>query len=217
MRFRVRGRLNPVLEPGAGRGRVRTIEELVELSARDLGTMTLRADRIFRRLMARLYDTEGASGGRKWRPLSPDYARWKTRTLRGALETLRAENREIARIRGRRPPATPRLGSVDKILRFSGEMRDSFAERGGAHVAEWAARPRYLIRLGSRVPYAAFHAPGRLHNPRLPVRDPRQMTARQKDELLAAVVAVLRAKAVDLMRVARSLAKGLRAKGGLAP
>ncbi len=174
--------------------RIKDLPQMLQLDAADMRRLTLALDRQFVKNEKRLFASEGASGGGRWAPLSPDYAERKTRMLKGALSELRQTRRKErgAGLRRRKSGGgVPRLGTVDRILQLSGSMADSLRERNDSdHVAEWKLRTSVgTIRLGTKHELAAYHAGGgSLFSTGgrsgasvggLPVRDPIQMTTSQ--------------------------------------
>ncbi len=135
--------------------RVRTLQGMAVLDNQDMTTLRDRMDSKFKAHERALFATEGASGGSKWDALSKDYAEEKARKFAGR-----------------------------KILQRSGRLRRSLAEGGDEHVATYAVQPRPTVTLGTDVEVGAYHAPGSLHNPRMPVRDPLQHTPEQERSYL---------------------------------
>jgi len=158
------------------------------LTAEDLNPMLRDVDKMFARNMRRLFSTQGGSGGPEWQALSPRYKAWKDRAFPGR-----------------------------KILSLRGKLRRSLASRSSTdHVARWTLKPRARLIVGTSVRYAAYHAPGGLHNPKLPVRDPLQHTAPQSREYKDAVRRQLKRKLARLGRVlaARHSSAGFRGSRG---
>jgi hypothetical protein len=138
---------------------------------------------VFRRAERKLFQSEGASGGRKWKPLDPKYERWKTRFLRGALKEMRRENTQIARMTGRRT-RTPGMKTANRILQLSGDMRDSFTNQGHEDHIEKTYRLRenvWKVEMGSKHELAKYHAGGNQHNTDLPVREPVMVTDKDRE------------------------------------
>lgn len=106
----------------------------------------------FIQLEIKLFDTEGASGGNKWKALDPVYVKEKKRR-----------------------------GASTKILIEWGDLRKSLTQPGGDMVVR-VERDR--ITLGSRVPYAHYHALGK----GVPKRPPVQFTPDQIRDLFTAPI-----------------------------
>ena len=133
---------------------------------------------VFRQAERKLFRTEGESGGSRWKALSPAYAAYKTRFLKGALKELRRETAAVNKLTGK-SRRTPGLKTVNKILQLSGDMRDSFISRAHPDHIETTYRLRtsvWKVQLGSQHRLAKYHASGREHNPGLPVREPVQVS-----------------------------------------
>ena len=124
--------------------RIKDLKQAVELTMDDINRMKESIDRKFTEHERGLFASEGASAGEQWQALSPDYAKQKQRRYPGR-----------------------------KILVKTGRLRKSLTVKGDAeHIAYGYLQPRATVIVGSENPIGAYHAPGRLHNPNLPVRDP---------------------------------------------
>lgn len=179
--MKVRGKLNPMLD--RANPRVKTLSQSFRFDDNEARALLRELDTAFRKLERRLFKTEGVSGGRGWKPLSDRYARWKTRMLKGTLRELRRENRQVSRLRGKRA-RTPSLGSVDKILQLSGQMKDSFINKSDPeHIAQYRLRPSVAFTMGSSNPIAPYHG-SRDSRRVIPFRDPIKMTTRQRTQLI---------------------------------
>lgn len=189
----------------AYRVREKGIADAMQLDRDDMQRITKALDAEFRKHMRRQFQSEGAHGGDAWAPLSARYAERKRRLLSGALSQMRSENRQISRLRGGRGPRTPSLASSMKILQLTGSLRDSLATDNREHVAEWYLKPKPTVRLGSSNEIGAYHADTRVHNPQLPVRDPRSMTTSQRRDMYDIVGAELKKKIKRLERAFRAL------------
>lgn len=148
--------------------RMRSLESLLTLNAEIVGKVAEETGKEFRRIEAKAFRSEGASQGQPWPALSPDYAKAKTRALRGALRDLRQSRRQLGQ-RGR----VTGLRTANRILQFSGALRDSLTQKNDAdHVQEFyrGFQERWYVRHGTRNILAAYHGQGALHNPILPYR-----------------------------------------------
>lgn len=163
------------------------LRELPQVAKLDMGDMKRLADAIDSRFVTNeraLFASEGASGGERWAPLSPDYAEAKRRRFPGR-----------------------------KILARTGRLRRSLTQKGDPeHVAVYRLAPRPVVEVGTEVEVGAYHAPGPLHNPNLPVRDPLQHTPQQERDYFEVVRDYL--VNVKLARVVRVLAAWSRIRGG---
>jgi phage gpG-like protein len=134
--------------------RVRDLESLFRLDGGDMQRITERVDTTFRKQSSQVFATEGSAGGERWEPLSPGYAKSKQKKFPGR-----------------------------KILQRKGKLRRSLVNKGADHVAFGYTEPQPTVEVGTADPVAAYHAPGRFHNPNLPVRDPIQRTPAQRIEM----------------------------------
>lgn len=201
--MRVRGKLNPALDP---RNRVMSLRESFRLTSPEAKDILRSLDSLFVREEKKLFSSEGSSGGSKWKALDPAYAKQKKRALGGALRQMRSENRSIGRMTGRRP-RTPSLKSANKILQFTGEMADSFRKlKHPDHVATFSLRPRILFKLGSRNELAQYHAEGR---PPMPRRDPLQMTGGTRSKYFKLAQRGFEQKLRRVMRAMKALTRDL--------
>lgn len=145
--IRVHGTLNP---------RIVDLDKILDLDAPAIRDATVAADAMFRRHELESFNTEGASSGGSWKPLSPRYRRWKDRLFAGAT----AQIREQARARGRRISVSSRRGSDNKILQLTGDLKRAFSQQGGGtglsgvpyqHIADHFRGVRgWIIRLGAQ-------------------------------------------------------------------
>ena len=111
--------------------RIRLLSDLFDLDAREMKVMTTEVDKQFRKNMKRLFATEGASGGKRWKRLTPKYAKRKRKKRRGR-----------------------------KILVYNRDMRDSITNAGHRdHVAEFSLNPPY-VEVGTNSDIARYHAEG---------------------------------------------------------
>jgi len=133
--------------------RIKKLTDLFDLNMQDMRSIKTMVDIEFVKKERKLFATEGASGGAKWKPLSPAYAKRKKRKKPGR-----------------------------KILAYEGDLRRGLTGRRHAdHVARYSlTKTRAVVTVGTKNPIASYHAPGYLHNPQLPVRDPIQLTRRQE-------------------------------------
>lgn len=113
---------------------IRDIPNLLRPSGAAARAVARSMDTVFRLNMRRQFDSEGAHGGDKWQPLSPEYKRRKDRLFSGAVQF----NRDLAKARGRKAPSVmAMLGAVNKILQLTGDMRRAFTQADNpSHVAE---------------------------------------------------------------------------------
>jgi hypothetical protein len=163
---------------------------LTEWQVAELKVVRDQMDYRFTRNEKRLFATEGATGGRKWPPLDPEYAKQKRRTH-----------------------------SNRKIMQRSGKTRQQFVNKSNpAHVAIYSTKPRPSVTLGADSEVAAYHIkpkprlPNPAYNPRMPDRDVMQMTRKQERGLVQ--IAQDYIAEVKLPRVQRVLAAWQRTGGG---
>lgn len=134
--------------------RIKSLEQALRLTATDMQAMLTPVDTKFRTLERRLFATEGASGGARWRRLSPKYAKQKRRTHPGR-----------------------------KVMQKTGGLRRSLTQKGADHVARYTlSASRARLKVGTTNVLAAYHgaAGAAYRNPRLPKRDVMQMTPQQR-------------------------------------
>jgi phage gpG-like protein len=157
--------------------RVLTMKEAFALQPAEMKVMGRRADNLFRVNMKQQFKSEGDSGGEKFQRLSEPYRRWKKRHYPGR-----------------------------KILSLTGKLRKSLTQTKSTnpqHVLFQTTQPRPTITMGTRNRLAAYHGPGRFHNPNLPMRDALQHTETQERAYLAQIADYWFDK--KLPRVARTL------------
>lgn len=131
---------------------MKTLAQAYALQAADMRTLTTQLDTSFREYEARMFATEGASGGRRWPALSPRYRRRKSKLFPGR-----------------------------KIMQARGKGRKTLVNKGDPkHVRRWSLKPRALITLGTDHRIFAFHT-GAFKNPRLPERNVMQLSQRQRN------------------------------------
>lgn len=182
--------------------RIRRMPEMSQLKADDMKRLTLKLDKQFVKNEAKLFRTEGGSGGSKWAALNPEYAKRKKAMLSGALKELRAirGKEKKAGVRRRKSGGgVPRLGTVNRVLQLSGSMADTLRKRGESdHIADWKLRKHSgTVSLGTKHELAAIHAGGGgllstggrsgAMSGGLPARDPIQMTGQQQRQYLKMV------------------------------
>lgn len=177
--------------------RIKTLGQAVRTDAQFMSQVRVRVDEEFRANEKRLFSSEGNSGGPRWAPLSPEYAKRKAGLRRRDLRQSRLQRglgfRRRITIAGR------------TILVLGGSMRDSFTQPSSRnHISRVVGR---TIELGSSDPLAHYHFAG---EGRLPRRDPIQHTDEQKRGYLKTVAAefVKRIEAVT-----RSLGRADTARG----
>lgn len=177
--FRANVHLNP---------RVRDLRRMLQLDTHDMRVMAGLCDTRFRSNEAKLFASEGSSGGERWRALSTAYAKQKRRRFPGR-----------------------------KILAQSGSLRRSLTNLGADHWARWVLKPVAVITLGTLHPVAVYHAPGPRHNSALPVRDPIQHTPGQMHEYLGVIRAYFTreklARATRALAAWRRFSRGAAAGG----
>lgn len=138
---RITARANP---------RIRSLAEVFELTIADMNRVTGQVDRQFVANEKRLFATEGSSGGKKWKPLSPKSAKAKRRRYPGR-----------------------------KIMQRTGQLRKGLTTKSHPdHVARHANN-KIKIGVRNPVA-AYHGAVRGLGNPRLPVRNVMQMTVKQR-------------------------------------
>ena len=131
----------------------KSFKEAMEMTVRDMKRMTTQVDRRFRENEKRLFASEGRSGGRAWKRLSPAYAKAKRKAV----------------------------GSR-KIMQRTGTLRRGLTQKSHPdHIARFVGTKDGRIKVGVQNIVAAYHgaAKGR-QNPRLPKRNVMQMTAKQR-------------------------------------
>lgn len=153
---------------------VRRIVSQFEWKKHEVTKLTNQVDYRFRKHESAVFKTEGAAGGSKFAPLSTDYKKWKKRHFPGR-----------------------------KILSLTGGLRKSLTAKGPQHVSFGFLTPQPGLVVGTKNRLAAYHGPGRFHNPRLPLRDALQH--REKDTLTYEII-VAEFMAKRLERVNKVLA-----------
>ena len=175
--------------------RMKSIAEVRELDQAAANSAKIAADRIFRQLARERFNSEGASGGSRWAPLSDNYKRAKDRLFSGAI----AETQRVASARGRKlskKGISKAIGSENKIMQLTGDTKRSFSRSGGDHLAEAIRYGKaWRIQLGAVGPeYAVYHMPEwvRSHPGRgMKARDLLQHRADQYKEYFGAIRKVL--------------------------
>ena len=189
----------------ASRGMVRvtmgpaiaSLPQTFEIDARALEVAGRIVDEQFRFMMSGLYESEGATGGPRWAPLSPSYLKQKARKwggIKGQRDRLLSDAKLLPRayMSG---AFRPMLGEF-KILQLTRRLRMSLTSRNGDHVLEAGrgANGPHIV-LGTKVPYAAAHWQG---GTKLPRRNPIQRTPEQDRHLcrttIDALIEIIRAK-----------------------
>lgn len=165
------------------------LESAFTPSIEDLDDAGRYVDDRFRLLMSSLYESEGASGGMGWKPLTEKYLRRKASvwsSIKGLRRQLLADARNLPRhyLKGAYRPG---LGQF-KILQLTRRLRMSLTSRGAEHILETGrVGGAAFITMGTRVPYAVHHwTPGRNQ------RNPIQRTPQQDRELGAAAIEAMR-------------------------
>jgi hypothetical protein len=189
-RIRVTTRVNPALA---------ALPQMLEMTAADLRLIAEQVDTRFRVMMSSLYESEGASGGQRWRELSPGYLiqkRAKWGFIKAGRRGLLQEVRELpARYRSGLFRLT--LGEF-KILQLTRRLRLSLTSKGPDHILEAGdVGPNAYIVLGTRVDYAERHWSGE----GLPVRNPIQRTRAQDIELGRVALDAIRGIAAQRVRL----------------
>lgn len=190
------------------------LTKMLDLTAQDYGPMVRDVDKLFRANERELFASEGASGGKKWVGLTPEYAEHKARVLTGMRELKRRSKaslwslaREVAV--GRKKP---RIGSSGKVMTLTGNLRDSYTQEGHQqHLAEFDAAKRTLS-VGTKNPLARYHQEAssrRGHGGfrRFISRDTIQQTAAQIESYRLAIAARLKLKLDRVERVLASWGK----------
>lgn len=127
------------------------------------------------------FASQGAKSGKRWAPLSPAYAAYKS-GKRSLINELNRANRQFPS--NLRPKKTPGVGA--KILVWSGSMRDSLRHPGNpAHIARLNGD---VLELGTRHHLAQYHQEG---TPKMPARPPVRKAAVQVYMLKRAIARVL--------------------------
>ncbi len=152
-------------------------ESFGRINDTDAREMLRKVDGRFRRLETKLFKTEGASGGSPWKPLSPDYAKWKRKhsSVQSILQ-LKARSR------------AKRHKSLRK--RWNLNVKKSLTRQHDQHHVRfytWRAQgTRVVFSVGTSLRRALYHMPKSIggkrnpfYNPRIPDRDPMQYTLKQ--------------------------------------
>jgi hypothetical protein len=177
--MKVRGAINP---------RIRSLDQLFELPAEAAKAAVVEADKVFRAQEKALFESEGASGGQKWVPLSKAYERRKAAIFASAqlqtVATMRSRGKKVTR-RG----IAAALGTEFKILQFTGDMRRAFSTAGRGHIARTSKTARgWIAMFGAEgAAYYALHARGGKVPNRPPIRNPLLATEAQWDQRLSAM------------------------------
>lgn len=153
-----------------------------KMNATDRQIVLKLVDDRFRTMMSALYESEGSTGGSRWKELSPAYMLEKGRQwgrIRAGRGGLLADIRTLpARYRSGLFRLT--LGEF-KILQLTRRLRLSLTSKNAEHIAiSDSDDTRIGVWVGTTVPYAQSHYDG---EGRLPVRNPIQRTRSQDQEL----------------------------------
>jgi len=144
---RITSRVNPA---------IKQLDDILKLTFSDMTKLTADMDTLFVKNERRLFDTEGASGGVKWKKLK--------KATRDAKK---------------------RRGQSLKIMQRTGELRKGLSVKTHPdHVAKWSmAGSRHArIRIGVQSILPVYHGAvrGRRKNPKLPRRSVFQMKPAQR-------------------------------------
>jgi len=121
-----------------------------------------------RKGFAEMFNTEGAAGGERWKPLAPSTIAAKQQMfeageIRGRIRGIRA------RLRASQLQA----GEMPGILIRTGALKDSVVRRGFRGNIHRIGGDGRSVELGTSVPYAAVHEYGGTHEyPIAPVNKP---------------------------------------------
>lgn len=201
--LKIRGAINP---------RLRSIEQVFDLSSHAINAAVTETDKIFRAQEKGLFESEGASGGQKWVPLSKAYERRKAAIFASAqlqtVSTMRSRGKKVTR-RG----IAAALGTEFKILQFTGDMRRDFSTLATGHIARAQKSERgWIAMFGAEgKAYYALHAKGGSVPKRPPVRNPIQATKEQWDGRLTVMQKALTPHLLRGFRVLEAW-RGLRGR-----
>lgn len=179
---------------------IAALPSLFEMQDKDMQLIARMVDDRFRVMMGRLYESEGVSGGSRWKELSPAYLAQKSQKW-GFIR--RGRGRLLQEIRAL--PARYRSGLFRltlgefKILQLTRRLRLSLTSRNEDHVIETGKLGQNAyIALGTRVDYAERHWRGERN---LPVRNPIQRTRAQDSELGRVALDAIRAIALQRVKM----------------
>lgn len=168
--------------------RIKTAAQALQLNGADMRRMAHGVDMKFREQERKLFATEGASGGKRWAPLSRAYKKQKDRKY------------------GKR-----------KIMSRKGTLRKGLTQRSHPdHILLWGTKPSPFVVFGTQNRVGAYHIKpkGDVSNPfynrNLPDRDVMQRTNAQEKQLLGVVEQHMLDK---LRRFAKSLATWSKRRG----
>ena len=165
--------------------RIGELEKLAEFTQNELRGMTIEIDKEFCKNEVMQFKSEGSSGGRKWPPLSSEYAARK------------------AAMRRRRVMVDDRPVTGRKVMQLTGLGRKSLTQKSHPdHIATYfGSATQALITVGTQVTHLAYHiafSTNPLYNKRMPHRDTLQMTAAQEERYIDIVARRMKAKVVQV-------------------
>lgn len=179
---------------------IKTLHEALRLTAAAVKDAAVVADVVYRQQEKTLFSTQGGSGGVPWKALSKEYKERKDRLFSRTTATIKG----IAKARGNKLAGFAlhaAVGSENKILQLTGDMKRAFSEAGGEHVAEGFILPQGArIQVGARGPsFYRMHATG---DGKLPRRNQQQRTSTQDAQLVEGVRRALIPHVMRSLRVA---------------
>ncbi len=152
---------------------IHQIDDIIDLTVNDMKKLTAAVDSLFVKNEKRLFSTEGASGGLKWKPLK-----------KATLDAKKRSRSARSKIKKRASGAPLRPAVSLKIMQRTGELRKGLSTKGHPdHVAKWAnLGSNAIIGIGVRNILPVYHGAvrGRRKNPRLPRRSVFQMKPQQR-------------------------------------
>jgi len=102
---------------------------------RDLNPVWGDLHQIFMDFMKRVFDAQGAYGGKQWAPLSPGYAAWKARHYPG---------KPILQLRGRLYPSFTKAEDPDHVYRTGPTFMETGSKVRYARAHHWGYLPNKL-------------------------------------------------------------------------
>lgn len=167
---------------------LRSFSEALRVTPAALHDCTVVVDSVYREQEKRNFATEGSSGGKNWKPLSPEYKKAKDRLLANATGVIKG----IAKARGAKLTGfalRAALGSDNKILQRTGDMKRAFStqaasipDAGGSGVGASHVAEGFILPTGARVQIGA-QGPGYFARPDSEQRDPQVRNAERDNEL----------------------------------
>lgn len=189
-RIRVTSSVNPALA---------ALPQMLEMTAADLRMIAEQVDTRFRVMMSSLYESEGASGGQRWRELSPGYLRQKRAKWNFISAGRPRLLQEVRLLPARYRSGLFRLTLGEfKILQLTRRLRLSLTSKGPDHILETGkVGPNAYVALGTWVEYALHHWNGDAGA----VRNPIQRTRAQDAELGRVALDAIRGIAAQRVRL----------------